>query len=159
MIRRTLLASLGAALLAPAAARAQIGPQPPLRKDRITIVTSKGKEYKFLVEMAVHPAEQSIGLMFRPSVPADGGMLFDWGRPRVSQMWMRNTITSLDMIFIGSDGRIRTIAERTIPQSLAVVDSKVPVRATLEVAAGTCQRLDIRVGDRVVHSMFAVTPL
>jgi uncharacterized membrane protein (UPF0127 family) len=157
MIRRTLLMGLGALLL-PAAARAQDGPQPELRKDRITIVTTKGKEYNFMVEMAIDPVQQSVGLMFRPRVPADGGMLFDWGKPRVSQMWMRNTITSLDMIFIGADGRIRNIVERTIPQSLAIIDSKVEVRATLEVAAGTCQRLDISVGDRVVHPMFAIRP-
>jgi uncharacterized membrane protein (UPF0127 family) len=157
MIRRALLLGL-ASLTLPYDAVAQDGPQPELRKERISIITSSGKQHSFLVEMAVDPREQSIGLMFRPRVPADGGMLFDWGRPRVSQMWMRNTIASLDMIFIGQDGRIRTIAERTIPQSLAVIDSKVPVRATLEVAAGTCQRLDIRVGDRVVHTMFSMGP-
>jgi uncharacterized membrane protein (UPF0127 family) len=109
-----------------------------------------------MVEMAVEPAQQSIGLMFRPRVPADGGMLFDWGRPRRSQMWMRNTIISLDMVFIAQDGEIKKIAERTVPQSLAVIDSVVPVRATLELAAGTCERLDIRVGDRAVHSIFMV---
>ena len=27
------------------------------------------------------PDQQTVGLMFRPSVPADGGMLFDWGTP------------------------------------------------------------------------------
>jgi len=157
VIRRGLLLGL-ASLFLPAPARAQDGPQPPLRKERISIITLRGKTHIFNVEMAIDPREQALGLMFRPSVPADGGMLFDWGRPRVSQMWMRNTIASLDMIFIGQDGRIRTIVERTIPQSLAVIDSKVPVRATLEVAAGTCQRLEINVGDRVVHSMFTVKP-
>ena len=157
VIRRGLLLGLGALFL-PASARAQDGPQPPLRKERISIITTRGKTHLFNVEVAIDPREQSIGLMFRPSVPADGGMLFDWGRPRISQMWMRNTIASLDMIFIGQDGRIRTIVERTIPQSLAIVDSKVPVRATLEVAAGTCQRLEINVGDRVVHTMFSINP-
>jgi len=158
MIRRTLLLGLGGLLL-PAPARAQIGPQPELRKERITITTAKGGRHEFRVEMALDRAEQSIGLMFRQRVAPDGGMLFDWGKPRISQMWMRNTIASLDMIFIGEDGRIRTIVERTIPQSLAIIDSKVEVRATLEVAAGTCQRLEITVGDRVVHPMFMARPL
>ena len=92
--------------------------------------------------------------MFRPSVPADGGMLFDWGAERPSQMWMKNTITSLDMLFITADGRIHAIAERTVPQSLAVIDSRGPVRATLEVAAGTAERLDLRVGDQVEAAIF-----
>jgi uncharacterized membrane protein (UPF0127 family) len=157
MFRRSLLAALGLAAL-PGAARAQTGPQPELRKERIEIVTQRGKRHSFMVEMAIEPAQQSIGLMFRPRVPADGGMLFDWGKPRISQMWMRNTIVSLDMVFIGEDGTIKTIVERTIPQSLAIIDSKVPVRATLELAAGTCERLDIRVGDRVLHMMFLRVP-
>ena len=162
MFRRMLVARLGLAAIClsalPGLARAQTGPQPPLRKERIEIVTLRGKRHSFMVEMAIDPAEQSIGLMFRPRVAADAGMLFDWGKPRISQMWMRNTIASLDMIFIGEDGTIKAIVERTIPQSLAVIDSKVPVRATLEVAAGTCERLDIRVGDKVQHMMFVVAP-
>jgi uncharacterized membrane protein (UPF0127 family) len=156
MFRRGVLLGLGALVL-PRVAGAQTGPQPELRKDRLVIHTSQGKAHSFLVEMAMEPAQQSIGLMFRPRVPADGGMLFDWIKPRKSQMWMSNTIVSLDMVFIGQDGRIRKIVERTIPQSLAVIDSDVPVRATLELAAGTCDRLDIRVGDRVAHPIFALS--
>ena len=76
-------------------------------------------------------------MMFRTSVPPDGGMLFDWGLPRASQMWMQNTLVSLDMVFINDDGTIRSIAENTVPRSLAVIDSRGPVRATLELAAGT----------------------
>ena len=64
-------------------------------------------------------------------------------------MWMKNTVAPLDMVFINADGTIRSIAENTVPQSLAVIDSRGPVRATLELAAGTTARLDIRVGDKV----------
>ena len=34
-------------------------------------------------------------------------------------MWMRNTIASLDMVFITQDGTVLRIAERTVPRSLA----------------------------------------
>jgi uncharacterized membrane protein (UPF0127 family) len=81
-------------------------------------------------------------------------MLFDWGAPRESAMWMRNTIASLDMVFINQDGTIRRIAERTVPQSLATISSNGPVRATLELAAGTAERLGLRVGDRVEQRIF-----
>jgi uncharacterized membrane protein (UPF0127 family) len=104
--------------------------------------------------MAITPDQQTVGLMFRPTVPADGGMLFDWGAPRDSQMWMRNTIAPLDMVFINPDGSIRSIAENTVPESLAIVDSRGPVRATLELAAGTTARLNIRVGDKVQQRIF-----
>ncbi len=151
MKRRALLALL---MLAPFAAHAQTGPQPELPKEKLVIVTRDGKSHDFSVEMALSPDQQTVGLMNRPSVPADGGMLFDWGAPRESQMWMKNTISSLDMVFINADGTIRSIAERTVPLSLAVISSRGPVRATLELAAGTTERLNIRVGDTVKQRIF-----
>ncbi len=132
----------------------QTGPQPELPKEAMIVVTHDGTHHNFMVEMALTEAQQETGLMFRPSVPADGGMLFDWGTERQSQMWMKNTIASLDMLFIGADGTIRHIAEHTVPQSLAVIDGKFPVRATVELAAGTAERLDIRVGDKVLQRIF-----
>jgi uncharacterized protein len=158
MRRRRLLALF--AVIAPAA-RAQpsnpTGPQPELPKEKLVILTRDGVRHDFTVEMATAPDQQTVGLMFRPSVPADGGMLFDWGFPHASQMWMRNTIAPLDMVFINADGTIRSIAENTVPESLAVIDSRGPVRATLELAAGTTARLDIRVGDKVEQRIFGNT--
>ena len=155
MKRRQLLGLLA---LLPFAARAQTTAQPELPKEKLVIVTRDGKTHDFNVEMALTPEQQTVGLMFRPSVPADGGMLFDWGAERESQMWMKNTISSLDMVFINADGTIRTIAERTVPHSLAVVASHGPVRATLELAAGTTERLNIRVGDKVRQRIFGNAP-
>jgi uncharacterized membrane protein (UPF0127 family) len=132
----------------------QDGPQPELAKETLEIVTRDGVHHAFNVEMALTSDQQTVGLMFRPSVPADGGMLFDWHVERRSEMWMRNTIAPLDMVFIGADGTVRAIAENTVPQSLAVIDSRLPVRATLELAAGTTARLNIRVGDKVLQRIF-----
>ena len=154
MRRRTLAALLISALAMGHPALAQTGPQPTLAQEPLAIVTRDGQRHAFRVEMAVTPDHQMIGLMFRPSVAPDEGMLFDWGAPRESSMWMRNTITSLDMLFITDDGHIHRIAERTVPYSLAAIDSRGPVRATLELAAGTAERLGLRVGDRVIQRIF-----
>lgn len=163
--RQLLVAAAAAGLLLPViAARAQTGPQPELPKEELVIVTHHGTggaadtRHVFHVEMAVTAAQQEIGLMNRPQVPADGGMLFDWGKPQESRMWMRNTLASLDMLFINADGTIHSIAEHTVPQSLAIIDSRGPVRATLELAAGTAERLDIRVGDTVLQRIFGNAP-
>jgi uncharacterized membrane protein (UPF0127 family) len=152
MKRRALILGL---IALPSLARAQDAAQAELPKEKLVIVTQDGKRHDFMVEMALTQAQQTIGLMFRPSVPADGGMLFDWGTARPTRMWMRNTISSLDMLFINADGTIRAIAEHTVPQSLAEIDSRGPVRGTLEVAAGTAERLNIRVGDKVEQRIFA----
>ena len=163
MTRRHLLALLAAGpLLLPAALRAANddpkGPQPELPKEKLVIVTHDGQRHDFMVEMALTPDQQTVGLMFRKTVPAGTGMLFDWGQPRRSQMWMRNTVSSLDMLFIDADGTVKHIAEHTVPYSLAVIDSVVPVRATLEIAAGTAEQLDIRVGDKVLNKLFGNAP-
>jgi uncharacterized membrane protein (UPF0127 family) len=152
MLRRSLLAFAG--LLAAPAALAQTGPQPKLPEELLVIVTRDGKRHEFKVEMALTPEQQAVGLMFRPSVGPNEGMLFDWSTPRESAMWMRNTIAPLDMVFITADGRIHRIAERTVPYSLATIESRGPVRATLELAAGTAERLGLRVGDRVEQRIF-----
>jgi uncharacterized membrane protein (UPF0127 family) len=155
MKRRCLLALVA---LLPFSLQAQTpeptGPQPELPKEKLVIVGHGGPEHVFNVEMALAQDQQVAGEMFRTNVPEDGGMLFDWGFSRQSQMWMRNTLVPLDMVFINADGTIRSIVENTTPRSLAVIDSRGPVRATLELAAGTTAKLDIRVGDLVKQRIF-----
>jgi len=112
-------------------------------------ITSKTGVHVFSVELAVTDEERQRGLMYRRSVPEFYGMLFDFKRDQPVAMWMKNTYVSLDMIFIQSDGRIRSIAENTETESEKVIPSGGPVRAVLEVAAGTARTLGIEAGDRV----------
>ena len=155
-MKRRMLLAFGAGL--PFAAGAQApdptGPQPELPKEKLVIVTRDGAQHVFNVEMALKPDQQITGEMFRTAIPEDGGMLFDWGFPRNVPMWMRNTLVPLDMVFINADGTIRSIAEDTVPSSLAPIDSRGPVRATLELGAGVTAKLDIRVGDTVRQRIF-----
>ena len=112
-------------------------------------IASKTGVHVFAVELAVTDEERARGLMFRRSVPDAYGMLFDFKRDQEVTLWMRNTYVSLDMIFIQSDGRIRRIAENTETESDKIISSAGPVRAVLEVVAGTARKLGIEPGDRV----------
>jgi uncharacterized membrane protein (UPF0127 family) len=149
---------MGSALAVPALALAAdgpiTGPQPKLPTEPLTIIGQHGKAYHFTAELARTPREQETGLMFRRSVPANSGMLFVWPVARVSEMWMKNTLAPLDMVFIGPHGTIRHIAENTVPQSLRVISSHVPVIATLELQGGITAKDDIDVGDKVVAPQF-----
>ena len=157
--RRPLLASIAALIANQAFAQPGVDrPQPRLPTEKLVIVGRDGRRHEFSVEMALTPDQQMVGLMFRPEVKADEGMIFDWGTPRESSMWMRNTLAPLDMVFIAADGRVHRIAERTVPLSLTPVDSRGPVRATLELQGGITEKLDIRVGDRVLHRLFGTSP-
>ena len=122
-------------------------------KSKLEIRTLKG-ENSFEVELAVTERQHSQGLMYRRSMAANAGMLFDYGWMRHIRMWMKNTYLPLDMIFIDSKGKIINIVERTIPHSLSVISSRGRVRAVLELNSGTASRLGINEGDTVIHSIF-----
>ncbi len=156
MRRRSLLFVAGLVPLAYAWAQRPepTQPQPPLPIEKLVIVGKDGQSHTFNVEMALTPEQQEVGEMFRTVVPEDSGMLFVWSGPQVSQMWMKNTLVPLDMVFINADGTIRAIAENTVPKSLATVDSRGPVLATLELAGGVTAKLNIRVGDTVQFRLF-----
>lgn len=119
----------------------------------VTVHAASGKHI-FNVDVARTPAEQERGLMYRTNIPADGGMIFtpypaDGGAPRLASFWMKNTPSSLDIIFIRADGTIASISENTIPFSEEPVRSYEPVAAVLELNAGKAAELGIAAGDRV----------
>jgi uncharacterized protein len=117
-------------------------------------IASKSGVHVFSVDLATTDEERTRGLMFRRSLPESYGMLFDFKRDQDVSMWMKNTYVSLDMIFIRSDGRILRIAENTEPESERIIPSGGPVRAVLEVLAGTAKKFGIQAGDRVASPIF-----
>lgn len=121
---------------------------------KVEIVSAAGAHTTLDVEMAVSPEQLTQGLMFRRSLAADAGMLFDFGRVQPVDMWMKNTLIPLDMVFIAADGRIVGITQRAVPQSLAIIAAPVPVRAVLELNGGAAARLGLATGDRVRHPIF-----
>ena len=139
-----LLVAGEALLRAPAGAAGQ---------DTIEIVTRSGV-HAFAVELATNDAERERGLMYRKELQEGHGMLFDFQQDRPVSFWMHNTYISLDMIFIQGDGRILNIAANTEPMSDALVPSGGPVRAVLEVIAGSAHKFGIVPGDRVSGSIF-----
>ncbi|MGI9434639.1 MAG: DUF192 domain-containing protein [Geminicoccaceae bacterium] len=114
-------------------------------------IESRNQQFEFLVELAKTPEERRVGLMHRRELAPDQGMLFDFGRDAPVSMWMKNTYIPLDMIFIRADGEIVNIASDTVPHSAVILASEGPVRAVLEVPAGTSRLLGIKAGDRVKH--------
>jgi uncharacterized membrane protein (UPF0127 family) len=123
--------------------------------DRNTVeIAGKTGVHVFSVEIADTEPEREKGLMFRKSLPDGQGMLFDFHQDQQVGFWMKNTYIPLDMIFIRGDGRIVSIAQDTEPMSEKVIYSAAPVRAVLEVKAGTARRLGIAPGDQVANPIF-----
>jgi uncharacterized protein len=124
------------------------GKQTGLRQETIWIEQGD-KRHPIQAEIADTDASRQIGLMYRDSLADDAGMLFIYPETQDVTMWMENTYVSLDMVFLDPDGTIHSIARDTEPLSRAHVDSHGPVRAVLELKAGTAARLGLAKGGRV----------
>ncbi|MDB5679926.1 DUF192 domain-containing protein [Sphingomonas bacterium] len=123
-----------------------------VRTIAVTITSTNGT-HAFQAEQAKTAAEQERGLMYRTALADDYAMLF-WpyppdGPPRVASFWMKNTPSSLDIIFIRPDGTIATIAENAVPQDETQLSSGEPVSAVLEIKGGRSAALGIAAGDKV----------
>jgi len=120
----------------------------------LTIEVADGGAYAFEVELANSQRERRRGLMYREGLEDNRGMLFDFKREIAISMWMSNTYISLDMLFISDDGRIDSIVKATNPLTRDSIKSEQPVRAVLEVNAGTASKLGIKAGDQIHHAIF-----
>jgi uncharacterized membrane protein (UPF0127 family) len=118
------------------------------RPDRISITTDSGA-HAFSVEWAVTEPEREQGLMFRQSMPADHGMIFDFDVDSPVYFWMKNTPLPLDMVFITSDGTIARIEQNAEPYSERNIPSGAPVRYVLEINGGVAKRIGAKPGDKV----------
>lgn len=120
----------------------------------IDLVVERGaKRLPFRVELADTPEAQARGLMFRDRLGDNEGMIFPSAVPEPRSFWMKNTPLSLDIIFIGPDGRISNIAANTTPYSTDSVRSSGLASAVLELRAGRAAQLGIVPGDRVVYEL------
>ena len=153
LLLRTLVAAalLG---LAGLGARAELS---AFKTSTLTIDTADGPQH-FTIELALSPQEQEQGLMYRTRLAPDAGMLFVFPKTQTATFWMKNTLIPLDMLFIAGDGHIADIHERAIPLSEALIASKEPVRAVLELNGGTVARLRIKSGDVVHYALFGNGP-
>lgn len=117
------------------------------RKEPLEIRLASGKVVQFTVEVAETRDERELGLMNRKTMPADHGMLFDFGETRPVYMWMRNTYLPLDMIYLSEGGEITHIHPNAEPLSETIIDSRGEVRFVIEVNGGLSAKLGIKPGD------------
>lgn len=155
-MRHLLFALLAAALVAcsPGAGGAATAPAPAVHPESglevipLTVTGASGS-HRFKVEVAKSGMEQARGLMFRTKLGPNEGMIFPMSPPRGASFWMKNTVISLDLIFIAPDGRISNIAANAVPYDLSSLLSVGPVKGVLEIPGGRAAELGIAPGDKV----------
>ncbi len=121
------------------------------RKDsEVMILGSDNKtKARIAVEIANTPDKQAMGLMFRKEMGEEQGMLFIFDDLIIRDFWMKNTILSLDMLFIDEKMEIITIHEKTTPLTEEEYSSTAPAKYVIEVNAGFCGKYSITRGDKI----------
>jgi uncharacterized membrane protein (UPF0127 family) len=147
------LALLALALLPALAGAGQPSVYPDWPHATLSIKSAKGSQH-FNIDVADTPERQEQGLMHVRFMGADQGMIFPLEPPRLMYMWMKNTVMSLDLLFIDAQGRIACIRASATPMSEAIITCPQPVRAVLELNAGEAARRGIREGDQASHALF-----
>ena len=99
------------------------------------------------VELAKTAGEQQRGLMYRRELAKDKGMLFIFGEESPRSFWMKNTYVELDIIFIGADKKIVSVAKRAVPLSETSRPSGKPASYVLEVVGGMYDEWKLAEGD------------
>lgn len=119
----------------------------------IQLITAKGA-VPLLVELAETPEEQQMGLMYREELQEGKGMLFVYSQPEKAVFWMKNMLIPLDILFIGSDLKIKQIFARVSPclqnASCPTLSFSYPIQYVLEVPEGFTQRHQIQKGDQLI---------
>jgi uncharacterized membrane protein (UPF0127 family) len=115
------------------------------------VLKTESGDHNFNIELATTNEERALGLMFRRSLPAGGGMLFLYDRPQSAAMWMKNTLIPLDMVFISPDGTVHRIEQNAEPHSTALIPSEGPVVGVLELNGGEAAKIRLKRGDKVLY--------
>ncbi|MBC8111080.1 MAG: DUF192 domain-containing protein [Verrucomicrobia bacterium] len=112
-----------------------------LRADKKDIIK------KLDIEIADNDAERTQGLMYRKNMPETQGMLFIFSKPETHTFWMKNTVMSLDIIYIGADRKIVSIGKYAKPFSEETIPSGEEAQYVLEVNAGFADKYKLTEGD------------
>ena len=136
---------------------AVLAPQAVAKPAVIPLTLPSGKVLQ--TEVMVKDEDRAMGLMFRPSLPLDHGMLFLFERPDFHGIWMRNCKFPIDILWLDESHKVVHLAEK-VPPCTAKEDQNCPVynpiaRASfvVELNAGQARREKALVGSTVTFKL------
>ena len=120
-------------------------------KKELLISNSDNELKYFTVEVADNDKLRSLGFMGRTNIPEGTGMLFIWKDESYRNFWMKNTPSSLDIIFFDKNGYFINDQENTIPYSLDNIPSLKPSKYVLELIAGSSKKFNLYNHSRIIN--------
>ncbi|RCJ27508.1 hypothetical protein A6770_25535 [Nostoc minutum NIES-26] len=103
------------------------------------------------LEVAQSPEQQAKGLMYRPALPDNRGMLFKFSSAQPVRFWMKNVPVPLDMVFL-QNGMVKYIQASAPPcasEPCPTYGPNVPIDTVIELRSGRAEELNLQNGDRV----------
>ena len=129
-----------------------VGAQAQVPQDLPAIKLGAGI-HNIRAQVAQTDEQRTIGLMHRPAMPHNDGMLFVFQEATQQCFWMKNTLLPLSAAFIADDGTVVNIEDMK-PQTIDSHCSKKPVRFVLEMNQGWFTKRGIKPGSRLTGPPF-----
>jgi uncharacterized membrane protein (UPF0127 family) len=126
----------------------------PAFEPTVFLHTSGDQKVRVSVEVARTPHERQQGLMHRSKLEPGTGMIFLFEEPSMQSFWMKNTLISLDMIFIDENLVVVGVVDNTVPMTLTPCRVDAPSQYVLEVKAGFAAHHGIGPGTKVTFKGF-----
>ncbi|HLC85174.1 MAG TPA: DUF192 domain-containing protein [Candidatus Nanoarchaeia archaeon] len=118
----------------------------------LTIHSASG-DHVVGVDIADSIEERARGLMNVSYLPEDQGMLFIFEEEGIPRFWMKDTLISLDLIFISKKKEIVSIIEGAQPEQgpeYTIHSPEKPVLYVLELNAGWAAEQKLKKGDKII---------
>lgn len=112
---------------------------------QLPVVQLSAGIYLIRAEVAADMSSRAQGLMFRKSLPANGGMLFIFDAPEIQCMWMKNTLVPLSVAFMDEHGVILNVEDMQ-PQTEQTHCASAPALLALEMSKGWFAQRGIKAG-------------
>lgn len=107
------------------------------------------KDICFQLEVAVDPETRRKGLMDRPMLAQEQGMLFVFPGEERYSIWMKNMRFSIDILWLDSGLKIVHVVENVPPcttQSCESIYPQAAARYVLELPSGTVSNRGLNLG-------------
>lgn len=107
-------------------------------------------------EVMVRDADRAMGLMFRPSLPQDHGMLFVFEQPGFPGIWMKNCKFPIDIVWLDGDHTVVHVEEAVPPCKKEPCEVYQPLRQAsyvVEINAGQARREKALTGSKLKFSL------
>jgi len=120
--------------------------EPTQAQPRLPSVTLFLGNHQLTAEVARTSMQIRTGMMFRPSIGEDEGMLFVFSAPHRASFWMKNVKVELSVAYLDPEGRILEIHDLEPGNENPVASGSTRVQYALETARGWFERRGLAPG-------------